>query len=82
MMFYQCLCGLGNVKKVALGACMRKLLTTLNAMLKHRRPWRMAALTELTVKTVADPESLLPWTVRASSVRTLRQYSEEPGVFI
>ena len=34
--FYQRLCGLGNAKKVALVACMRKLLTTLNAMLKHR----------------------------------------------
>jgi transposase len=26
--------------KVALTACMRKLLTILNAMLKHRTPWR------------------------------------------
>jgi len=25
---------------VALTACMRKLLTILNAMLKHRTPWR------------------------------------------
>lgn len=30
----------GNAKKVALTACMRKLLTILNAMLKHRTPWR------------------------------------------
>jgi len=29
----------GKAKKVALVACMRKLLTILNAMLKHRRPW-------------------------------------------
>ena len=29
----------GQVKKVALTACMRKLLTMLNAMLKHRTPW-------------------------------------------
>ena len=40
--FYQCLCELGKAKKVALVACMRKLLTTLNAMLKHRTPWRKA----------------------------------------
>ena len=40
--FYQCLCELGNAKKVALVACMRKLMTTLNAMLKHRTPWRKA----------------------------------------
>jgi transposase len=29
----------GKATKVALVACMRKLLTILNAMLKHRRPW-------------------------------------------
>ncbi|MGH2396449.1 MAG: IS110 family transposase, partial [bacterium] len=31
----------GKAKKVALTACMRKLLTILNAMLKHRTPWRL-----------------------------------------
>ena len=30
----------GNVKKVALTACMHTLLTMLNAMLKHRTPWQ------------------------------------------
>lgn len=38
--FYQRLCAAGKPKKVALTACMRKLLITLNAMLKHRTPWR------------------------------------------
>ena len=38
--FYQRLCATGKAKKVALTACMRKLLTILNAMLKHRTPWR------------------------------------------
>ena len=38
--FYQRLCARGKAKKVALTACMRKLLTILNAMLKHRTPWR------------------------------------------
>jgi len=38
--YYQRLCGLGKAKKVALIAYMRKLLTTLNAILKHRTPWR------------------------------------------
>ena len=38
--FYRRLCLAGKPKKVALTACMRKLLTTLNAMLKHRTPWR------------------------------------------
>lgn len=38
--FYRRLCAVGKAKKVALTACMRKLLTILNAMLKHRTPWR------------------------------------------
>jgi transposase len=42
--FYQRLCAAGKAKKVALTACMRKLLIILNAMLKHRTPWRMAQI--------------------------------------
>ncbi|MFO0700144.1 MAG: IS110 family transposase [Nitrospira sp.] len=38
--FYQRLRQAGKAPKVALTACMRKLLTMLNAMLKHRTPWR------------------------------------------
>ena len=38
--FYQRLCAAGKAKKVALTACMRTLLVILNAMLKHRTPWR------------------------------------------
>jgi transposase len=38
--FYQRLCAAGKAKKVVLTACMRKLLIVLNAMLKHRTPWR------------------------------------------
>lgn len=38
--FYQRLCAAGKAKKVALTACMRKLLTILNAMLKYRTPWQ------------------------------------------
>jgi transposase len=37
--FYHRLCAAGKPKKVSLTACMRKLLTILNAMLKHRTPW-------------------------------------------
>jgi transposase len=37
--FYRRLCAAGKAKKVALTACMRKLLTILNAMVKHRTPW-------------------------------------------
>jgi transposase len=38
--FYEHLLAAGKPKKVALTACMRKLLTILNAMLKHHVPWR------------------------------------------
>jgi transposase len=38
--FYQRLLAAGKLKKVALTACMRKLLTMLNAMLKHRKSWQ------------------------------------------
>ena len=38
--FYQRLCDKGKPKKVALTACMHKLLTILNAILKHRTPWQ------------------------------------------
>lgn len=37
--FYQQLVARGKPKKVALIACMRKLLTILNSMLKHQQPW-------------------------------------------
>ena len=37
---YQSLCARGKKRKVALVACMRKLLTILNAMLKHRTSWQ------------------------------------------
>jgi transposase len=37
--FYQRLCATAKPKKVALTACMRKMLTILNAMLKHRTSW-------------------------------------------
>ena len=38
--FYQRLLAAGKLKKLALTACMRKLLVILNSMLKHRSPWR------------------------------------------
>lgn len=38
--FYERLITAGKAKKAAITACMRKLLTILNAMMKHRTPWR------------------------------------------
>jgi transposase len=38
--FYERLIASGKAKKVALVACMRKLLLILNAMLRKRTPWR------------------------------------------
>lgn len=37
--FYQRLVGKGKTKKVAIIACMRKLLVTLNAMIRSRKAW-------------------------------------------
>ncbi len=37
--FYQRLCGAGKPKKVALTACMRKLLTILNMMVRNHTHW-------------------------------------------
>jgi transposase len=41
--FYQRLRGAGKAPKVALTACMRKLLTILNAMVKHHTRWAPVA---------------------------------------
>ena len=40
--FYQQMCAAGKPKKVALTACMRKLLVILNSMIKHNRTWNPA----------------------------------------
>lgn len=42
--FYQRLLKAGKKKKVAIVACMRKLLTILNAMLRDRKHWNSAAV--------------------------------------
>jgi transposase len=41
--FYQRLVQAGKPKKLALVACMHKLLTILNAMVKHQAPWQAQA---------------------------------------
>jgi transposase len=41
--FYQRLLASGKVKKVALVACMRKLLTILNSMMRDSRSWQLPA---------------------------------------
>lgn len=38
--FYRHLCGKGKPKKLALVACMHKLLTILNALVRHGTPWQ------------------------------------------
>ena len=43
--FYQRLLGAGKLKKVALVACMRKLLSILNAMAKHHQAWNASYAT-------------------------------------
>lgn len=41
--FYQRLCAAGKPKKLALVACMHKLLLILNAIVRHHSPWRFPA---------------------------------------
>ena len=38
--FYQSLLARGKAKKVALVACMRKLLTIMNCIVRNNEPWR------------------------------------------
>ena len=45
--FYQRLCAEGKPKKLALTACMHKLLTILNAILRHGTPWQPSSLLPL-----------------------------------
>ena len=40
--FYERLLARGKLKKVALMACLHKLLTILNAMFRHQTPWQPA----------------------------------------
>ena len=45
--FYERLCHAGKQKKVAITACMHKLLIIMNAMIKHGEPWRIATAIEI-----------------------------------
>ena len=47
--FYQRLVGAGKPKKLALVACMRKLLTILNTMVRTREPWDPHYRTPVTI---------------------------------
>ena len=40
--FYQRLLARGKLKKVALMACMRKLLVILNAMIRDNKSWQVS----------------------------------------
>jgi transposase len=42
--FYQRLLTAGKPKKVALADAIHKLLTILNAMVKHQTPWQLQAV--------------------------------------
>jgi transposase len=40
--FYERLVGRGKSKKLALTACVRKILVILNAMVRQNQPWQLA----------------------------------------
>jgi hypothetical protein len=77
--FYQRLRAAGKRTKVALTACMRKVLTMLNALLKHRTAWQAQEVhnekiyqAPLTTKTVAPlvPRCGCPARLRRSVAMT------------
>ena len=45
--FYHRLCALGKKPKVCIVACMRKLLSILNAVLASQEPWRGGGITQM-----------------------------------
>lgn len=45
--FYERLCNAGKLKKVAITACMHKLLMIMNAMIKNGESWRNATAVEI-----------------------------------
>ncbi len=45
--FYERLCAAGKAKKVALTACLHKLLIILNAILRQRIPWQVPPQTQV-----------------------------------
>ncbi len=45
--FYKRLCDAGKKKKVAITACMHKLLIIMNAMIKNNELWRAATAVEI-----------------------------------
>ena len=57
--FYDRLVNAGKPKKLALTACMRKLLTILNAMLRNGEYWRGSALPELAPSTVEPGNAVI-----------------------
>jgi len=57
-MVYQRLCGVEKAKQVALIACIRKLLTTLNTMLTDRARWRTEQLQHAGQLRLLLPKSL------------------------
>ena len=56
--FYDRLVNAGKPKKLALTACMRKLLTILNAMLRNGELWRESALPELAPSTLEPRDAV------------------------
>lgn len=53
--FYQRLLANGKLKKVALTACMRKLLTILNAMMRDQKHWKSPDTSPPPTQTTLNP---------------------------
>ena len=81
--FYERLLAAGKVKKVALTACMHKLLTILNAMLKHRTPWQRpggAGLKNIQGPLDNQDSCSARASLRLSAAPERQRYADEEGI--
>jgi hypothetical protein len=70
--FYDRLRRAGKAPKVALTACMRKLLTILNATVKHQAPWQKITRTALDNQDSCSPNRSYLMTGRRYGSRSPR----------
>jgi transposase len=58
--FYERLIQKGKLKKVAIIACMHKLLIVLNAMMKNNQSWRHEVIRRVWSKSILTPKPPSP----------------------
>ena len=59
--FYERLVGRGKSKKLALTACVRKILVILNAMVRQNQPWQLADNLQPLCSVEIHPFLVISW---------------------